>query len=94
MHLLLYFIFNKSDASIKHTIVTFPENDNLTFTLGIPFAGVHIEESGNLTDYADFIEIWYNDYGSYVIAIRGLGSNFNNDFHWHSDIKKAIIFYI
>ena len=84
---------NINDASIKHTIVTFPDNDNLVFTLGIPFVGVHIESSNNTTDYADYVEIWYDEY-SYILAIRGLGDFYNNKFTWYSEIKKAIIFYI
>ena len=89
------FIIIKTDASIKTTVVTFPINDNLIFTLGIPFAGVHIEDSDSETDYADYVEIWRDEYGSYLIAIRGLGDyTGNNKFTWYSEIKKAIIFYI
>lgn len=84
------FIIIKADASIKHIIVTFPDNDNLAFTLGIPFAGVHMESSDNETDYADYVEIWRDEYGTYLIAIRGLGDYYNNNkFTWYSEIKKS-----
>lgn len=45
-----------------------------------------MESSDNETDYADYVEIWRDEYGAYLIAIRGLGDYYNNNFTWHSEI--------
>jgi len=75
-----------------------PSPSNIYFTQGIPISAYHIEsDKYGKTEYDDFVEIWYDEYGKYyAINVRGFEVSSNNTFiyHHYSDTHRIIIFYI
>lgn len=86
--LILYYIYDQSDASIKHAQIDTGGN-SVEFTLGIPISGIHIEDPG--TNYiSDWVEIWQTLSQQYYIQII----MYKNSNIVYSKNTTAIIFYI
>ena len=78
-----------NDASVKSIEFDIPYKSSTIFTLGIPIAGVHIENIS--TEYRDFVEVWIRN-GSYRVAMIGL--DISNNTILYSENTKALIWYI